>query len=236
MRSFRKAPLKRQKNQDMNNRITKILVLCLVTIFGSSLIGCKQNTEQTYQKLYKEAVEEFSNNRKATETDYCKLCYDLIYFDDDDIPELVMGLSSYYVYMYTVVDNQMVPIINNWPYGAGGNGGYEYLERQGIVYNRNYDMAGAEAYDTYWKWDQNDRELHDINGDEYLFMRFYQDINGDGRYDIMDLNSGGETKDPLFFFGEDEITEEEYLAHTVPGEYRLIHGEMTYDDIMKALH
>lgn len=71
--------------------------------------------EATYQELYKAAVEEFQNEKKESETEYCKLCYDLIYFDDDDIPELVMGLSGYYVYMYTIIDGEMVPIIDNWP-------------------------------------------------------------------------------------------------------------------------
>ena len=191
-------------------------------------------TEISYQELYREAVEKFQTERKDTETENCKLYYDLIYFDDDDIPELVMGRSSYYVYMYTVIDGEMVAIIDNWPYGAFGNEGYEYLEKQGVVFNSNSDMAGAEIYLSYLKWNPNTKELEDIN-DDLLFMRFYRDVNGDGIYGFDDLDACKDIQDPLYFYGEDEITEEEFNSHTVPGEYKYIHGDMAYEDIMSKL-
>lgn len=192
--------------------------------------------EVSYVDLYKEAIENFVLTKGNSEEDLSKYRFDLIYFDEDDVPELVMGKRGYYVDLYTVIDGQIVVIIDNWAYGAGGNAGYDYLEKQGIVYNSNSDSAGAEEYETYWKWDAKAKNLENAY-DEELCMRYvYYDINGDGITDFTDILEGGLTDEVLYFYGDENITYEEYLKYTFPGEYKPICGEMTYDDIMSKLN
>lgn len=194
----------------------------------------KQPDGDNYASAYLSVVEQFQLDNMCNESEYCKLGYDLIYFNEDDIPELVTGLNGYYVNLYTYKDGSVEQIIDQWGYGAGGNHGYDYLERQSIIYNINSDMAGAEQYETYMKWDSITNEIKDMN-DQYLMMRFYYDVNGDGNTDWSDIDEGGYTETPTYLYGDKEVTEEEYKSHRVEGEFKTIYGEMTYDEIVQKL-
>jgi len=190
--------------------------------------------EASYKDIYKEKIESFQNLIKDSENAYNNAGYGLIYFDDDDIPELVCGLTGYIVHMYTIIDGELVPVMEDWVYGAGGNAGYSYLEKQGIVYNSNSDMAGAEVYETLWKWNAERRELETLY-DQPLLMRYYEDLNGDGEYSFEEVSESNILEEPHYFYGDKEITKEEYNSYLIPGEYKEIYGEMTYDEIMSKL-
>ena len=103
-----------------------------------------------------------NNNKTATETDkkyaeeYIKiidevaaeypdsnLTCDLIYFNNDDIPDLVIGVSGYWVSLYVYENGTVYNPIDNWAYGAMGNTGYDYLEKKGAIFNYNSDYAGG---------------------------------------------------------------------------------------------
>lgn len=100
--------------------------------------------------------------------------FDLIYFNDDDTPELVAGVDGYYVSVYQFIDGYVYPIIDSWPYGAGGNAGYEYYPRSGVIENFDQDGAGAEFYETYWKLNEDTHSMesglyyHGINDTEHV--------------------------------------------------------------------
>jgi hypothetical protein len=98
---------------------------------------------------YKAEIEKFASKNK--ETQYGKIRYNLIYIDNDDIPELVCSKVGYFVTVYTYYNGKAKCIMDNWGYGAGGNSGYNYGKKTGIVSNENSDMAGALHYTTYWK-------------------------------------------------------------------------------------
>lgn len=94
-------------------------------------LGGKKNGEfASYQEAYMAmlALCELSNDANLT-------C-DLIYVDDDDIPELAVGYTGYWVSMYTYHDGKVSTLMDRWAYGAMGNVGYEYIPRG----NRSYKI------------------------------------------------------------------------------------------------
>ena len=115
---------------------------------------------------YREKVEEHYNSR-TTNQSYNS--YDLIYIDDDDIPELVCDYSGYQMTVYTYYNGEAVCIMDGWPYGAGGNHGYDYTERKGLVTNLDADMAGAMYTYTFEKLENGKL----VENDYYLVSSSY---------------------------------------------------------------
>lgn len=188
----------------------------------------------SYQEAYKKLASELYEKYKDQEDEYSKLAFGLIYFDDDDIPELVFGKTGYYVYLYKYDNGNVITVIDNWPYGAGGNPGYDYCPKSGIAYNINSDMAGGERYETYYIWNEETGELEHLN-EQLLLMRHYTDINGDGYYDWSDLDACGYLDDPIYFVDDKEVTKEEYDSYRYDGEFEPIFGEMTLGELISAL-
>lgn len=123
--------------------------------------------------------------------------FDLIYLDEDDIPELVVGQEGYWVSVYTW-HNGIETVMDPWGYNAGGNFGYEYLPRTGIVYNAGSGYAGAIRYEYYRKLSEDGLEpLLEIRRDCFV------DKNGNGEPDQEDdYDSTG----PIYVY--DEAAEE----------------------------
>lgn len=164
-------------------------------------------------KMSEEAqdVEEWNNSHEPSTG--CLWEYDLIYLNDDDIPELVSGPDGYWVSVYTWHNGQLYTIIDAWGYGAGGNFGYEYIPRTGIVSNSNADMAGLIYYNTYWKID----ESYALETILSIMQENYRDLNGNNMPDE----------------GEDLLDEGiEYVWDDASKSYRQISDEesrATYD-------
>ena len=103
----------------------------------------------------------------------CK--FNLIYFDDDDIPELVAGSDGYYTSLYTYSEGKVYPLMEHWSYGAMGNTGYEYVPRKNNLRNRNSDYAGLIVYTTYMEIGKNHTldtiaEIETFNFDEMAYL------------------------------------------------------------------
>ena len=131
--------------------------------------------------------------------------YDLIYLDDDEIPELVSGPDGYWVSVYTYHDGQLYTLIDEWGYGAFGIAGYEYALRTGIVSVADADYAGAVVYSYYWKVN----EAYELETICAFRSDYYVDYNENGWPD------------------EDEYTEEEQIYYWDPEleDYRQIESE-----------
>ena len=71
--------------------------------------------------------------------------------------------------------------MDQWPYGAGGNTGYEYLPGNNIIRNYDMDYAGAVIYESYLTVN-DDYEVVELL-DEGLSIWYFRDINGDGMID-----------------------------------------------------
>lgn len=127
--------------------------------------------------VYNSYQEAYAQVARLNNMDNEEKTYDLIYFDDDDIPELVTGQLGYEVSLYSYQNGHVVCYMYEWAYGAMGNTGYYYSPRTGIVANTNYDYAGAVQYESYMKKPDGDEELSSVCSVRYVW---FNDVDGDG--------------------------------------------------------
>ena len=158
--------------------------------------------------------------------------FDLIYFDEDDLPELVTNKSGDRVSLYTYSDGEVVKICDEWPYGAWGNAGYEYFPNESIIYNINSDYAGAMYWEYYEQWNPETREFKDLN-DKSLCLRRFDDKNGDGVPDEDEYLSDDE--ELIYYYGDQQVSEEEYESYKHKGDTKALSGSMTYEQILNKL-
>lgn len=149
--------------------------------------------------------------------------YALLYIDEDEIPELVYGHSGYWVSVCTYAPGKeslgvkdVATVMERWPYGAFGNVGYEYLPGENLMRNFDQDHAGAVRYTSYFKVG-DEKEIEDL----YYLKSVVYDEKGDVNANVsVDENIRME----YFYNGEREITEEEYDAYRIDGDFRYIEG------------
>lgn len=138
----------------------------------SFLSDGKRNGEFTdYREAY-EAIMKFS----AVENE--KQNFDLIYFDEDDIPELTVGVNGYYISMYTYDDGTLYRVMDQWGYGAMGNPGYDYSPGKNSLRNYDADMAGAIMNTTYMMMNAQ----HEMEEVVWIVTYNSDDVNQDGSY------------------------------------------------------
>lgn len=138
--------------------------------------------------------------------------YKLIYFDDDDVPELVADKPGYFVSMYTCHDGRIYTVMDEWGYGAGGNHGYDYCPRKSSVRNYDTDYAGLILWTGYWTLG-DEYKLERVASIEY---RNFIDANGNGIPDGDESETAG-YGDKSYIDGV-EITPEEEKSYSM-GEY-----------------
>lgn len=157
--------------------------------------------------------------------------YDLIYFDNDDIPELVVGMDGCFVSMYTFYEGKIYSSMHQWSYGAGGNYGYEYLEKEGIIRNFNSDYAGVAMQCTYFEM----TDSHDISV-KYILEEMYEDEDGNVIEDDSEINEGEKRYyHSIPKISKTLITEEEYETYAIEGEYAFLKGEYQKDEVNEYL-
>ncbi len=160
-------------------------------------------------------------------TSYQPYTYDLIYFDDDDIPELAVGLDGYWISMYTYdpKEGDVHTVMDRWGYGAMGNTGYEYLPKKNYLRNYNSDHAGAVMYTYYGKM-----KNYEIVCRRELKQMFFVDKNHNQMPD-----AGEFTDQPSYYCGGKKISEDKYMSYLKKGKFKGIKGKMTYNQIKKKL-
>jgi hypothetical protein len=163
------------------------------------------------------------------ENEYEGLEYSLIYFDEDDIPELAAGVTGYYISMYTFHSGELYTVMDMWPYGAFGNHGYDYIPKRNVLRNYDADFAGLLLWEFYGKIDEN----YEIQSyyDKSLSIWMFNDKNGnympdEGEYD--------DTRE-YFYYGEQEITPEEYNVYLIQGDYEFLCGIESASEIIRQL-
>lgn len=157
------------------------------------------------------------------------LTFELIDLTDSDIPELMAGLDGYYVSVYMWADGRAVPVIDGWPYGAGGNLGYEYLPGQSIIRNIDNDMAGAIVYETYMTIDANYQVVS--VWDHSLSVWYFQDWNGNYMVD----DNEPYLDEPIYYYGDAQITAEQYAGYQIPGDYLWMGGGKSAASMLELL-
>ena len=124
---------------------------------------------------WKDAYEWVVGNLSKS-VDYDDLEYALIYFNDDDIPELVIDYPGYSVSMCSYRDGKLVYSINAWPYGAFGNSGYDYYEKGNLAIGAYTEDAGDIRYTIYYRMDDSG-EVNCVYEEKCYYC---YDIDGDG--------------------------------------------------------
>lgn len=192
---------------------------------------CKGNSyvEQAWKDAYKEVIETVTKEHGQSEAATLELTYDLIYLNDDYIPELVIGQpkveSWVSVYSYTLgkysegVENVAV-LADRWRYNYGCNYGFHYETGTG--------------------WIEEYVELH---GNGYYFQDYYMNAYGElseGPRLLCEIEwlSEAEGRVDTYYRDDEELTQErwDYLMEERQGKVReLLEGTKTYDEIMTEL-
>ncbi len=197
-------------------------------------VNAEEHTEwadaymKTVKALHKEDTK-LKAEYSSEFTPYQAYTYDLIYFDNDDIPELVAGLDGYWVSMYTFDknDGKVYQVIDRWGYGVMGNPGYEYLPKKNFLLNYNSDFAGAIRYIFCGK--MKNHKILSRYPKEIKQMNF-TDKNHNGVPD-----EGEETKQSYYYYGNQKISPEKYGSFIKSGKYKDLTGRMSYQKMKKAL-
>ena len=178
--------------------------------------------ETDYREEYSYKIQELSAQDESIQ-------FALIDLIDNGVPELVADHPGYNASVFTCVDEGIVTLMDQWPYGAMGNAGYEYLPGKNVIHNSNMESAGAIIYESYMKVNDN----YDIVNiyDEDISVRYIRDTNADGIVDGEDEYSDM----PIYYYGETEISEEEYTSYQILGEYETIKGTMSADAMIGIL-
>lgn len=180
-----------------------------------------QEKAKDYKVSYREKIRELILEDETAR-------FSLIYLTGSDMPELVAEHSGYDISVFTCLDGESITLMDQWPYGAGGSTGYEYLPGNNIIRNVDMDYAGAVIYETYLTVN-DDYEVVELF-DEGLSIWYFRDINGDGMIDEEEY-----CDEPVYYYGDSEISEEEYAGYQVRGDFESICGELSAEEILAQL-
>lgn len=156
------------------------------------------------------------------------LSFELIHFDEDDIPELAAGLNGYYLSLFTYHDGKVYILMDRWPYGIQGNPGYEYSPGKnnlryystvyaGAVRWRHYIMIGAE---------------YSMEPIAEIETYYFDDVNENGVFDEEERESLGEYC--ISYIDGIEVSEEKAASYDVGG-YEYIRGTMGLEALKAEL-
>lgn len=111
------------------------------------------------KKLDSEIVDAYINiiNSMENEDFEEELKYSLVYFDNDDIPELVVDLPDYWLTVYTFKDGEVVNIVGveeYLVYGVSGLVGYTYSPKKAIITSSSHDNE-RYGYTSYYELDED---------------------------------------------------------------------------------
>lgn len=211
--------------ETLSENITQQIQPLTVSEIRSFLSYGKKNGDfANYQEAYR-AISRLCTMEEENAKD---LKFNLIYFDDDEIPELVTGVNGYYMSLYTFQDKTAYRLMDHWGYGAMGNAGYEYSPRENNLRNYNSDFAGAIVYATYMTIGSQ----HSLETTAQIETFNFDDANENGMLDEEEYDSVGNYS--VSYLGDAEITDEEWNAYEA-GEYVFIETVMSLEELMAEL-
>lgn len=209
--------------EELSENISSQVGTLTIPKIRSFLADGKKNGEfGDYQEAYR-AVSRLCDLESAGREEY-----NLIYFDDDDIPELVAGVEGYYTSLYTYKDGTVYILMDRWAYGAMGNAGYEYCPEMNSMRNYNTDYAGAILYTTYMA--VRDQNVMDVV--VQIETLNFDDVNGDGVPNENESGSIGYYS--ASYIDGREVTGEECASYDM-GEYEPITVNMSLEALGSKL-
>ncbi len=198
------------------------LILQYAAAVGSGFEGTMEDflatltASSAWKAAYLELAETFEDDVQ----------FDLVYVDEDDVPELVASQPCI-CYLYTFHEDKVSTLMDGWVFGAMGNIGYSYLPRANRVHNHNYDFAGLLRYDTYMKISPEKTLVEDVVVESWLF----KDSNGNGYPDTGEYDDSDYVR---YVVNDVEITQEEAETYR-NGDYTILSGSMTLAELREAL-
>ena len=220
--------------------LSLLLTACrenIVVIDNDSNINSDNNivTEDIPQYL----INEYINVINTIEDKYLDedIRYDLIYFDNDYIPDLVATKQGYWVSLYLFDDSKTYDFgihnpIDQWVYGAGGNSGYDYIEKRGLILNNNADFAGAIMTKSYFILNSNYE--FDVLSNTFLGAEISKEDEGyEMVIDAIESYGG-------YYYNDEKISEEDYnekLENLIKEEVssKILYGNKTATEIINEL-
>lgn len=165
--------------------------------------------------------------------------FDLVYLDEDAIPELAAGPSGFYVSLYTYEPGDgtasgsgtLHTLMDQWGYGAFGNHGYEYLPEENIIRNYNSDYAGSVLKTSYLNMNE------EYGLDYYMTKLAY--LDEDGKVFMGETSDEHKPQEYYYYYCEDverEISGEEYSSYQIKGDYEPLHGTKSGLEMMEELY
>ncbi|MDO4632693.1 MAG: hypothetical protein Q4B01_02425 [Eubacteriales bacterium] len=215
---------------------TSLAMLLLMICLGSSLSVHAASTDgwaKAYLKVLKRENRTLKrDNAQYTSSDISAVNkYELIYFNEDEIPELLVCRQSYWVSLYTYDPEagKVVKLMNQWGYGAGGNAGYAYLPRKNALFYENSDYAGALVWVNHMKMRDN-RLVYSYS--KPLTIRYYVDSNNNGFPDPEELISK-----PRYYRGEKKISKKRFMKYKIGSDddYVWMAGKDTFAKMKRRL-
>ncbi len=181
--------------------------------------------EDGKEEVTEEVVQAYSNIIDLCEQEggYGEISYDLIYLNNDDIPELVVHGSSCFVSVYTYADSKALPIIEWEPYGTHGSY-YEYMPKSSLVKNtwHNMDDEGSTFYHEDIYVVNGNFEMECLYPENLYLVHNFEDVDKEGCY-----------------IGQREITGEQfdrYVNVNTGKSYEWLGGLSTADEMKKRLN
>ena len=171
--------------------------------------------------------------------DYSKLKntkYELIFLNDDNIPELVASEEDEWVELYTFVDGKVkaIEIDSNDSHrlviGKDGNQAYEYIPKTGIVHNLSSDYVGL-IYKYNYKLLSSKMKLEDVYSEEMIEIHF-EDINSNF---IPDDDERYSQDISYYFFGKKQLSEEKFIDYMIEDDYENLVGTKNAEDMKYEL-
>lgn len=171
----------------------------LKVVHSENLIGINnqtENKESAYADEYVKIIDQVISENENVNRIKC----DLIYFNEDDIPDLVIDHDSLVkVYMY---ENGTVYNPINESYGTGGCKYYDYYEKRGVISSFGTSLAGATCGESFYilnsKKEMEYTFSYNVKGaepeDEEMKKQMEEELNKYGGY----------------YYKEQKITEEEF--------------------------
>lgn len=213
--------------EQLSANISENIETLTVSEIRDFLSNGKKNGEfSNYQEAYA-AIANLCQQESDLEPD-SEIDYQLIYVNEDDIPELVCGYNGYYMSMYTYHDGTISMLMDQWGYGAMGNPGYEYVPQKNSLRNYNNDFAGLILYTTYMTIDS--QYLLEVVTQIKTYS--FDDANENGMPDDSEEDSFGNYS--VSYINGIEVSAEECDSYNA-GEYEYIEMTMSLAELETAL-
>ncbi len=152
-----------------------------------------------------ELADIIENNPEYDISELKNLKYDLVFIDDNNTPELVVTDSRGWIMVYAYEGGKIVNALGEderWPFGVGGNAGYEFIPKKNIVFNRSNEFAGMIRNYSFYELNGT------VLGTKYTLSEVHFDDDKNDR--TPDENDEFLEEPTAYYKGDNKIPEDEF--------------------------